>query len=165
MNIRYVLPVVMVGRWDRKVSHRGAPLLKSYFTKPHTDKNQTRPILYTTYIRHNQCLLCLVFVMSRVCYVYGLLCLWFVMSLVCFVLGQFYLGFIMSSVCYVQGLSCLRFVMSMVCLSKVFLSNVVCLGLVMAQYKSKSKPYMSELTGSLKSKILVSKYLARKKED
>ena len=52
---------------------------------------------------------------------YGLLCLEFVMSRVCHV-GLLCLGFVMSEVCRVWGLSCI----GLVCL------GFVCLGLVMA---------------------------------
>ena len=61
------------------------------------------------------CLLCLAFVVSRVCHVQGLLCLGFVVSRVCHVLGLLCLGSVVSRVCHVQGLSCLGFVVSKVC--------------------------------------------------
>ena len=62
-----------------------------------------------------QGLSCIVFVMSRVCYIYVLLCLG---PRVCYVQGLSSLGSVMSRVCYVAFV-CLGFVMSSFCLSRV----------------------------------------------
>ena len=83
--------------------------------------------------------LCQGFIMSSVCYVWGLSCLGFVMSRVCRIQGMLCLGFVMSRVCYVQGLLCLGFVVSSVC----YVQGLLCLGFVVSRvlYCSICKPY------------------------